>query len=137
MSSLIWTSLYQKVASYWVLRSLHSFLSAEELLVLIPNIILTSTGNTLLVLVWFNLLYWYIHWIQGGASYVFSQTAWLCSSIQNFDLCFQILIMNKITRSFILMEKLITQDLKTWTNISISFTWDHFQSKTIFCYNKI
>ena len=44
-----------------------------------------------------------------------------------------ILIMNKITRSFMSMEKLITQDLKTlWTNISISFTWDHFQSKIIF-----
>ena len=40
----------------------------------------------------------------------------------------RILIMNKITRSFISMEKLITQDLKTlWTNILISFTWDHFK----------
>ena len=32
------------------------------------------------------------------------------------------------------METLITQDLKTlWTNISISFTWDHFQSKMKSC----
>ena len=44
-----------------------------------------------------------------------------------------ILIMNKMTRRFILMEKkIITQDLKTlWTNISISFSWDHNFSK--FC----
>ena len=37
-----------------------SLLSAEELLELIPNIILISKGNTLLVLVSFDLLYIFI-----------------------------------------------------------------------------
>ena len=47
-----------------------------------------------------------------------------------------ILIVNKITRSFISMEKLIPQDLKTlWTDISIPFTWDLMKEIEILVHN--
>ena len=44
--------------------------------------------------------------------------------------------MNEITRSFISMEKLITQDLKTlWTNISVSFTRSQVKEIEILVHN--
>ena len=60
-----------------------SLLSAEELLVLIPSIILISIGNTLLVLVCFDFSELQVD------LHVFSQLGWLPSSTRN-SLCFQL-----------------------------------------------
>ena len=72
-----------QIKSERVQRSVLSLLSAEELLVLIPSIILISIGNTLLVLVCFDFSELQVD------LYVFSQLGWLLSSTRN-SLCFQL-----------------------------------------------
>ena len=67
---------------------MHSLFSAEELLVLIPNIILISIGNTFLVQVCFYLLYIFIE--LEVELHVFSLLVWLPYLIRNFGLCFHL-----------------------------------------------
>ena len=66
----------------------HSLFSAEELLVLIPNIILISIGNTFLVQVCFYLLYIFIE--LEVELHVFSILVWLPYLTRNFGLCFHL-----------------------------------------------
>ena len=51
---------YNEIKSERVSRLVLSFLSADELLTLIPNITLISLGNPLLVLACFDFLYIFI-----------------------------------------------------------------------------
>ena len=79
------------VKSQKALRLMPSLLSAEELLVLIPNTILVLISSTLLMLVCINLL-WYILIVLEVKLHVFSQLAWLLFSTRNFSLWFQLVL---------------------------------------------
>ena len=69
-----------------------SLLSAEELLVLIPNIILISVSSADRLVTYIRLrlvIYTYIFTDLEVDLHVFSQLAWLSSSTRNFRLCIQ------------------------------------------------
>ena len=88
VASYLYDQSYNEIISETVSRLVLSFLSADELLTLIPNIILISLGNPLLVLACFDFLYIFIELEEN--LHLFYYLAWFPSSTQNFISCFQL-----------------------------------------------